>query len=119
MQHGRQYLSNVGNDANAFLEIGVALSHLERDQEALEAFRSGLRDDPDSFSNLLELGLLLPEEKKMEIGDWFGKMSKPRDQFQLLLKAFQAEKDTRACEALEGAYRAKFSDKTAKSTSPR
>src|SRR5262249_17949956 len=52
LQYGRQYLAKVGNDANAFLEIGVALSHLELEQEALEAFRNGLRDEPDSFRNL-------------------------------------------------------------------
>lgn len=102
----RQYLDRLGADFSILLEKGVALSGLGRNDEAIEAYRQGLRDNPESIDLLFQLGLLLPDNAKGEIGERFARMGNPEEQFEVLCEAFIGSGDIESVATVAGAYRA-------------
>lgn len=79
-----RYLDLLGRDAEAFQQLGIALEGLGLKEEALAAYRRGLDDNPDSLLNLYRLALLLPDDKKTEVGERFAKMQRTEEQFDTL-----------------------------------
>lgn len=101
----RAFLARIGDDPDAYYEMGEALQALGRTEEALEAYRKGLEDLPDLLTNLVALGLLLPKESKSEIGEWFARMREPVRDFESIAVEFQLEEDPDALDALVAAFR--------------
>lgn len=63
------FLEELGGDADASAELATSLLGLERNEEALQAIRAGLDDDPSSITLLLMLLDSLPEDEKHEFAD--------------------------------------------------
>lgn len=104
LTHGRKYIETLGDDADAYHEIGAALTALERMDEAADAFRKGLDDQPDHVDNLSELRRVLPEKKKAEIGERFAKLSKPEEHFDNLADEALNENDFETVEVLVSVF---------------
>lgn len=105
LEHGRNYVALMGNDADAYQQIGLALMSLEKPEEAGAAFRKGLEDYPESVANLAGLRKVLPPDKKTELARWFAKLGKPQDHFEGLANDALTDKDAVALEVLSEAYR--------------
>src|SRR5262249_40416632 len=67
VEQARTYVDLLGDDAGAYLEMGIALAELGRPEAAAAAFRKGLGDDPDSVENLKELRPVLPAEGRRNL----------------------------------------------------
>jgi tetratricopeptide (TPR) repeat protein len=100
LAHAREYLSEIGDDADTYLEVGAALEGLGRAEEAIQAYQKGLDDTPDSVGNLAALGLSLPEDEKGEITDRFLRFRRPQELFEEVAAAFLEEEDVDALEAI-------------------
>jgi hypothetical protein len=85
LAHARRYLSAVGNDADARLEEGIALAALDRDEEAIAAFRAGLEEDPESVDLLVEHAGALPAEKLGEFTKRFEALPYPAVMFETIV----------------------------------
>lgn len=101
----RAFLARIGDDPDAYYEVGEALQALGRTEAALEAHRKGLDDIPDSLANLVALGLLLRKEQKGEIVEWFSQLSQPARDFEALAVEFQLAEDPDALDSLVEAFR--------------
>jgi tetratricopeptide (TPR) repeat protein len=101
----RAFLARIGDDPDAYYEMGEALQALGRTEEAFEAYRKGLDDIPDSLDNLVALGLLLPKKRKDEIAQRFEQLSKPVRDFEPLAVEFQMAEDPDALDSLVAAFR--------------
>jgi tetratricopeptide (TPR) repeat protein len=99
-----KYIEQVGGDADIYFQLGCALAGLGRKEEAAEAHRKGLDDDPSSLDNLLGLAAVLPEGQKGEVGRRFAKLQRPAEQFQAVWQALVKEGDTESIEAIVAAY---------------
>lgn len=94
-----------GDDAEALFERGLALEALERNDEAIAAYRQGLDDTPGSAENLAALGLLLPPDQKNEIATRFAVSPHPAARYDEIASAFLENEDMAALEALTGAMK--------------
>ncbi len=101
----RKYLDLLGADDQGYWELGQALAGLDRREEAAEAYRQGLDDNPDNLDILLALGRVLPEENKAELGRRLAKMTAPTEHFATLADNAALSEDAAALEALLTAYR--------------
>jgi tetratricopeptide (TPR) repeat protein len=101
--HGRKAIEYMGDDADVYFQIGSAAEALGRLTEAADAFRAGLRDDPDVTENHDGLRRVLPVGGKRELGDWLGKMTDPADQFEWLVQSALDDHDEEAAEVLADA----------------
>lgn len=110
LEAAQQFTDRYGSDADAQREIGIALQELGRDQEALEAFRDGLKDTPNSVDNLAYLGLLLPDDEKEEIVRHFQTLTDPVGSFHVLADAFYSNKDVVALERIIETFRESHPD---------
>ncbi len=99
------FLALLGGDADAYHVIGLCLEELDRTDEALEAYRNGLVDDPSSFDNLAALGLALPAEEKDEIAAHFARLIGPEQHFETIAAHFLDGEDAAAMEVVVEAYR--------------
>lgn len=113
LAHARKYVELLGDDANAYAEIGDALMELKRPTEAAAAYRKGLDDYPDSVENFEGLRKALPAGKKAELGDHFARMSKPGERFEELVEDALLSDDDETAAALIAAYRKKAPDNPA------
>jgi tetratricopeptide (TPR) repeat protein len=100
LDHARKYLDQMGEDAPAFHEAGVALLGLQRLPEAADAFRKGLDDDPASLDNLDGLRRALPTDQKTELGERFARLPQPEDHFEDLARTALRERDAEGLAAL-------------------
>ncbi|MFQ5654564.1 MAG: tetratricopeptide repeat protein [Planctomycetota bacterium] len=82
LQCARKYLALLGSDADGYFQVGQALMGLDRTEEAIEAFREGLADDPEMSDNLVGLGFALPPGGKEEIVERFQRLRNPRESFE-------------------------------------
>jgi tetratricopeptide (TPR) repeat protein len=104
LMYGRKYLELIGDDADGYLAVGNALTGLERDREAAEAFLKGLDDQPDSFELLSALRVVLPAERKKEWAERFVRLPQPADHFEALAAEALADGDAAGLDALVSAY---------------
>ena len=102
---GRKYVEALGPEADAYLQIGVALSRLGRHEEAAEALRAGLDDQPNFPEILDELRRCLPADRKEEVGRRFAALRDPAGQFGRLLNEALADEDFEGAEVLIEARR--------------
>ncbi len=93
LKSAQKFIRLLGDDADAYLEMGDALEGLDRPDEALAAYRKGLDDTPESLDNLLALGLLLPDDKKGEIAERFAKLRRPQDDCETIAGEFLDAED--------------------------
>lgn len=105
LEQGRKAIRLMGDDAEVYHQIGFAAESLHRADEAVEAYRAGLRDDPAAVENLQGLRRVLPAGQKAELADWLAKTPKPRETFQVLLAEAMNVKDDEAAEALADGLR--------------
>jgi len=100
-----KYQAILGTTAASCRVLGDTLLALEKNTEAVRAFKEGLEDDPDSRGNLLGLALALPEKDKSQIAPYLAKLRKPREDINPLAQAILRRWDMPALEALMTAYR--------------
>lgn len=100
LTHARRYLDVLGDDPDAYLQVGNALYGMDRREESAEAFRKGLREDPQSWENLAGLGVALAPENKAEIGEWFTQADDAATAFVAVAKHFVESEDADALAAL-------------------
>jgi tetratricopeptide (TPR) repeat protein len=105
LKFARRYIEKTGDDVNCYEIIGESLTALGKPDEAADAFRSGLRDDPGAMDSLHGLRQVLPAGKKAELGDWFTKMPDAAKRFDQLVSEMLREKDEEAADAIIDAFR--------------
>ncbi|MBA4063141.1 MAG: hypothetical protein C0501_05405 [Isosphaera sp.] len=99
------YVSQLGPDADVDVHRGVALSWLNRAEEAAAAFRRALDDDPDSKDALNGLRSVLPDGGKAELADRLARAPSAGRVFDDLVRAARADNDEEAVKALERGLR--------------
>lgn len=100
-----RFLKVFGPDADALYERGLALEALDRDDEALAAYRQGLDDTPGSAENLAGLGLLLPSDQTEEIATRFAASPHPASRFDDIAYEFLYEENMPALATLTAAMK--------------
>jgi tetratricopeptide (TPR) repeat protein len=102
----QKYLDTLGDDADGYLHLGLALAGLGKQDEAIRAFESGLKDDPNSTDLLYQLALHLPEAKLDILNEHLGKVEKPSEQFKALAPLLESDYRLKALDALVNWYAA-------------
>ncbi|MFT7629370.1 MAG: tetratricopeptide (TPR) repeat protein [Mariniblastus sp.] len=64
MKSAERYAKLLGRDGDYFVELGDAQAGLGEKQKAIDAYRNGLEDDPQSGNNVLGLLKILPDEQR-------------------------------------------------------
>jgi tetratricopeptide (TPR) repeat protein len=90
----------LGDDAELDSLIGNALAQLGRPEEASEAYRRGLKADPDFVENLVGLASVLPAGKKGEITDYLNKCSDVAQELPRIAEGLASAGDSEALEAV-------------------
>ena len=103
-----RYMEFVGVEAAACLQRGFALEQLQRQGEALEAFRRGLDDEPANRDCLSGLRRCLPADMKAEFAERFFKLRKPNEQFAFFVNEALGDEDFEGANALIAAYAGRF-----------
>ncbi len=103
-QAAQNFLDLLGTDDAALLHLGIALAGLDRPEEAIEAHRRALDDDPDAHDNLIALAGLLPADQKAEVGERFARCREPAAWFDALCGHLTLHGDAGAIEAMVAAY---------------
>jgi tetratricopeptide (TPR) repeat protein len=81
LEHSKRLADLVGEDSRNAIEMGFALAHLNRADEAADVYRSGLRDNCDSVRNFLGLAGVLKPGNNAELATWFGKFTNKSTSF--------------------------------------
>jgi tetratricopeptide (TPR) repeat protein len=102
----QKYLDTLGDDADGYLHLGQSLAGLGKQDEAIAAFQSGLKDDPNSTDLLYQLALHLPEASLSTLTQRLSKVDKEGDQFKVLAPLLENSDAPNALEALVGWYAA-------------
>ena len=102
---GRRAIQIIGDDAHTYRQIGVAAEKLGRRDEAVEAYRAGLVEEPAVARNLHGLRAVLPAGQKAELGDWLAKMVSPRGEFNTLVTESLGDGDEESVDVLVDAFR--------------
>jgi tetratricopeptide (TPR) repeat protein len=84
LEAARKAITVCGDDADVDRQIGIALDSLGRGEEAIEAYRAGLKEDPGVLENLMSLRAMLPAGQKAELGEWLPKLPQPQVAFRPL-----------------------------------
>ena len=100
----QDYIDLFAGDAETFNRLGTALAALERKDEAADAFRRGLADNPTYLANLFELAGVLGEDRQDEIGEHFAKLPSPDKHFDQVASRLYRRGCGRALEAVIDAY---------------
>jgi tetratricopeptide (TPR) repeat protein len=100
----QNYLDTLGDDADGYLHLGQALAGLQKQDEAIEAFQSGLNDDPNSTDLLYQLAIHLPEAKLNTLAERLSKVDKPGEQFKALAPLLESDYRLKAVDALVSWY---------------
>jgi tetratricopeptide (TPR) repeat protein len=102
----RKYLDLLGDDADVWYIAGEALEALDREDEALEAYRKGHDDEPANVDNLTAIARILPPEKAKELTDRFSRTLKQTlDRGETFASVATEIEDGKVLEALVAAYR--------------
>jgi tetratricopeptide (TPR) repeat protein len=104
IHHAQKYLDAVGDNAEAYDELGIALSQLKRFDEAANAYRMALDDDPQRLQTLVGLQQVLAAGKKGELGERFAKLARPGEAIEELVKDALGGHDTEAMEVVTTAF---------------
>lgn len=118
VQHGRKFIDLLGEDTDAYFQIGTALAALDRKAEAADAYRRGLDDYPDSIDNLTGLSQVLSVGRKAELNERLGRMNRLNEHFETLADNFMQEEDVEALEILVAAVRKRGSNGAAADALP-
>lgn len=102
----QKYLDTLGDDADGYLHLGQSLAGLQKLDEAIEAFQSGLKDDSNSTDLLYQLAIHLPEAKLSIIAEHLGKVEKPGEQFKALAPLLEHADAAKALDLLVNWYAA-------------
>jgi tetratricopeptide (TPR) repeat protein len=105
LKRGRHAIQLCGDDAHAHRQIGLAAEKLGRRDEALEAYRAGLQEEPALAANLHGLRALLPAGQKAEVGEWLAKLPTAGVEFTPLVTEAFNDGDEESVQALVDAYR--------------
>jgi tetratricopeptide (TPR) repeat protein len=102
----QKYLDTLGDDADGYLHLGQALAGMQKQDEAIRAFRRGLKDDPNSTDLLYQLALHLPEAKLNLLTEHLDKVDKKSEQFKALAALLEDDYVFKALDALVHWYAA-------------
>lgn len=80
---GQRVLERLGFDADASRQIGMAAARLGRSDEAFEAYRASLFENP-AMETLMEFRAALSAERKDELAVWMRRVPQPRLAFRAL-----------------------------------
>ena len=105
LESGREAIAVCGDDADVDRQIGIALEKLGRRDEAIEAYRAGLREDPAVLENLMGLRAVLPAGQKAELGEWLPKLPQPPVAFRPLASEALNAGDNESVDVLVDAVR--------------
>jgi tetratricopeptide (TPR) repeat protein len=97
----RQYLAEVGPDADAFVTEGYALEGLDRFPEAADSYRNALADIPDLSEALDGLRRVLDDEKKEELARFVAKAPNPLKSYDELLRSAEESIDSTTVNVLK------------------
>lgn len=103
-QHAQKYLDLLGADSVAFNHLGNALFGLDRPEEAIEAYRRALDDEPNAYDCLLSLAYLLPEDRQAEVAERFARFREPEQWFDRLCGDLTGHGNDAAVQAVVAAY---------------
>lgn len=98
------YLARFADDVDMIEARADALSLLDREAEAIEAYRQGLTYEPDRLSLLVWMSLLLPADSKDEIGEHLAAMGEPGAAFEELAQTLLDYGDLPALGAAVAAF---------------
>ncbi|HET6882097.1 MAG TPA: hypothetical protein VFI31_18165 [Pirellulales bacterium] len=101
----RIYLNDLGADDFGFWLLGTALAGMDKKDEAADAFRQGLKENPASVNNLVALAGVLPEEAMAEVADFFAAFPRPTLQFVEVAGQFLAQGNAPALAAIVERHR--------------
>jgi tetratricopeptide (TPR) repeat protein len=107
VQSARQYAEMVGTSDLGCFQEGIALQNLDRLDEAADAYRAGLDDEPGSVDCLVQLALVLPEDHRAELVERFARSPMTREVFRAVANQLTAESNAAALRAVCEAYRKK------------
>ncbi|MCI0461269.1 MAG: hypothetical protein L0Z62_30345 [Gemmataceae bacterium] len=110
LTHLHAYRNLLGEDTNISHQLGIALAGLGRREEAAQAFRRSLDDDPKSLDALNELRRLLPRGKKGELAKRFARVPNARLFFDELAQEALRDRDAEGIEVLASALPRKGAD---------
>jgi tetratricopeptide (TPR) repeat protein len=97
----------LGGESELYYQMGIALSHLKRNDEAAQAFEKSLDEDPEAAVSLVELSKLLPAGNKSKIADRFALSQSPATVFSNAAPILQRNRDLEGMQILIDAYRAR------------
>lgn len=100
VRFGRRFVDKMGDDADAYWQIGHSLAALERLGEAAEAFRNGLDDNPGSIENVQGLRQVLPRGKKAELRQRYALIPNLENHLKDLVAEAREDEDEEALEML-------------------
>lgn len=100
VRHAQDYLRRFGADADTFYAMGIALDQLGETEEAIEAYKAGLSDTPESIDIVAELAHVLPKDRKSEFVPYFKALPDPLSHFELLADNLEAYEDGPGLQAL-------------------
>jgi tetratricopeptide (TPR) repeat protein len=102
---GAAYRRLVGPGSGVFNQTGYALQSLNRDAEALQAFRDALAEDPDTIGSLQGLGFLLPAEGVGELTAALRRTKRPEEYLRPLARAYYNAGRPAALDAVNAAWK--------------
>ncbi|MCA8947596.1 MAG: tetratricopeptide repeat protein, partial [Planctomycetes bacterium] len=107
-----QYLHTLGSDADALTGLADCLTWLDKNDEAKEAYRASLRDQP-TYDALLGLAYVTAPTDADELAGWFSKLSDPDVNYDMIIvELYDNQGMLEVSEAINEAYRKVSPDDT-------
>ena len=101
----RWYIETLGSDPVAYWTVGNCLLMLDRRDEARDAYLASLRDIPLGAA-IVGLARCLDDAECEQLGEWFGKLKHPEEDYKPLIEELHYGHDSNAAAtAINEAYR--------------